>query len=331
MPVALFICTHCYIKALILDPLVAHVNLCCSVFNFAMNKVHFIVNGKNPKSAALADELDKYLARDFSFTVHRTAFAGHARALAQIHAFNCDVLVAVGGDGTIHECVNGLMEAQLELKTSLPCFGVIPSGSGNDFARNFGWNSGVADFIARLKKKQLTFCDLGKVSTRDGIASYFINVADIGLGPAVVEKVDQLPAHWSGKRKFRTTVMKTFFTYRKIESRVTANDFSWSGKTLTVAVANGKYFGSGLGIAPKALINDGLLNVTVVGNVGWLAYLVRLGKLTKAIPLKHPEVHYALVSRIKLEGPGRIELDGELGPTLPVEVQVVKDALQLLT
>jgi diacylglycerol kinase (ATP) len=295
-----------------------------------MLKVHFIVNGRNRKSLAVAEELESYSLPDMLLTVHRTAFAGHARALAYIHSVNCDVLVAVGGDGTTHECANGLMEARGSLKASLPVFGVLPAGSGNDFARNFGWSSQLSHLIDRLRKHETMACDIAKVTARDGKETHFINAADIGIGPEVVEKVDQAPAHWSGKRKFRTTVFKSFFTYQKIHANVIADNFNWSGKTLTVAVANGKYFGSGLGIAPEAVVDDGLLDITVVGNVSWLSYLTRLYKLTKARALHHAEVHYAKSAWVVLEGTGRIELDGELGPMLPVEIQVEKNALQLL-
>jgi diacylglycerol kinase family enzyme len=108
---------------------------------------------------------------------------------------------------------------------------------------------------------------------------------------------------------------------------LTTEEFSIEKKFLTIAFSKGKYFGSGIGISPSSIMNDGYIHLTLIGEVNLLQYLRYLPLLKKAKKIVHPEVSYTTAKTARIAGKGNIELDGELVFELPVELQIVPKAV----
>ncbi len=277
-------------------------------------QVVFIVNGSKRHAKSVVHELAKHASVKFSFDFHFTTLIDNASALAIKYAAASDIIIAVGGDGTLNGCVQGIMEFQIaQPYAQCPSLGLLPYGTGNDFARNFGWTKSIQDFMTKLYRTQFRTINVGIITYKNNVQEFFINEASIGLGPDVVERVNSIPTYWNGNLKFGWAILLAFLTYKKQNAIVESDKFNWNGKALAVVFANGKYFGSGIGIAPEALMDDDLLDVTIIGDVSLFEYLKYLPKLKRCQKIIHPEVHYFKTKQVKIDTTGCIEKDGEMG------------------
>ncbi len=285
-----------------------------------IKRITFIINGSKKKAIEQVRILTQKLGDSYEINVAQTGAKGDGIVLASDWASECDVLVAVGGDGTLNEVVQGVISVDENKRQNLS-IALLPLGSGNDFARNFEWNSSTDALLGRIRGEKANWSDVFAVRNNQGQIEYFINVADAGMGPVVVKNVNKLPSSWNGKLKFGLSILKTFPTYKKATYQVKMDGETWSGKALTIVAANGKYFGSGLGIAPDADLSDGLLEVVIIGNVSILTYLKKISLLRKCQRIDHPEVIYRKARVIEINGPNEMEKDGELGLMLPVRIE----------
>jgi diacylglycerol kinase (ATP) len=267
-----------------------------------------------------SDELDgKYL-----YTTH----AKHAIDLAYQETSEADLIVAVGGDGTCYEVINGITKHQApKIK-----FAVIPTGSGNDFSGLLSPKT-PQEFIAKILSKSFKFIDIGKVELASQKTS-FLNVADIGFGAKVVELLNrQRQRGLGGKASYAIAILRTFFLHKKAFIEIQSADFEFKGKFLMVAFCNGSTFGHGLVINPQAKVNSGKLHLTIIGDVSIITYLLNLNRLKKGIPINHPKVHYFDTEKasIKINGVKQwVEGDGELLGADVNLVYVKPNAIELL-
>jgi diacylglycerol kinase (ATP) len=269
-----------------------------------------------------------------SVDVVETAFTNHAFQLARdLSLKNYEVILAAGGDGTLHQVVNGMMDAN---GTTRPVLGVIPLGSGNDFARTVSVTGDVNQLLELIGKASIKEVDLGKIyyTDADGAAAerYFINVADIGMGPEVVQKVSRAPLVLGSALGYYSSIIRTFFTYRPGNVFVKTKDWSWEGKLRSLAVANGKYYGHGLCVAPEAKIDDHLFNIFICGNVSVMDFIIQSENLKKGRYLSLDDVQYKTGVDIELtsEAVCLIEGDGEVLGQLPARVQMQSVTIRML-
>ncbi|MBX7052892.1 MAG: hypothetical protein K1X54_12710 [Flavobacteriales bacterium] len=294
--------------------------------------IAFIIHGRKKKKATLQGIIDPLLRQGDHAIYLETTHSSHGTTLTQQCYADADVIVPVGGDGLFHECLIGMMQAQVRLSGSISEKVMIPwpCGSGNDFARNYSWKDDVHDVMRRIYSQQNMMADVGQVMDQHGNITYFLNELSLGLGPEVVHHVNRLPAHWSGGLKFGWGVIKAFFTFRKKQVDVSwGHTERYQGKAMAFVMANGKYFGSGLGIAPTADPHDGQLNITIIGNVSLLDYFLQIGKLKSCRPIKHPQVTYAISREIEILSRVALEADGELCGEGPVRIQLLPGVIQL--
>jgi diacylglycerol kinase (ATP) len=267
-------------------------------------------------------------------------FAGHSVELAEASAKKeYDYIIAVGGDGTLHEVLNGYMNASNEnpdLKA--PAFGSLPYGTANDFSRGAKLNGGVTQLLELMEMEQIRKIDIGKIDYTDadgGTKSrYFLNIADVGIGAYVVQKVNKAKKRWGANWTFLKAITETFLTYEQSVINVkTDQGLDWQGKTLTLVAANGKYLGSGLCIAPEAKLDNGRFSVVLMGDVSIKNYVFNLRRIKKGKKLDHPAISYHSASTIEITPEMyscACEADGEFLGYAPLKIEAIYHRINFL-
>jgi len=305
-----------------------------------MGKITFIIHGKIRSRRKVMSEIEQVFKGSHTLEFIQTKAPRDAEGLArEAIASGCDYLIAVGGDGTLNEVVNGYLTSKAE-PSSKPILGVLPFGTGNDFARGSGIRRCTHQLEELIKLKSVKKVDAGllKLTGKDEqrIERYFDNIADLGLGAEVVARVNGVHLRkkiLGGTLTFFISVLLTFLSYRHKMLKVKGDDFEWTGSILGLVVANGRYFGSGLGIAPEARLDDGLFEVIILGKVSILDYLKNFSRLRRCEKIEHPEVFYYKSSKVWAEPVDKrlvAEADGETEGAAPVEFICLTGALPFL-
>lgn len=298
-----------------------------------------ILNGISLNKKVFYHEYFPALSQIFDVEVHETLSQNDAKMLASKFTERYpDVILAAGGDGTLNQVVNGVLKDR-ESETKLPTLGVIPIGSGNDFARGAGLVT-KADHLLRLfsdfKPKVI---DVGTIEYAltprgdgDRARSYFVNVADIGMGPAVVEKVLSSGRPFGSRAAYFKSILSTFLTYKPMVVKAVSPEWTWQGNLRTLAVGNGKYFGHGLCIAPDAQMDDRMFSIFICGNVSALDFIMHTPALRKGKKVLMDEVFYKAATSVELtsERPCRVEGDGEILGWLPASIRIIEKQLNFL-
>jgi diacylglycerol kinase family enzyme len=273
--------------------------------------VQIIVNGSKSRARRYARKLLMRLIKNHEAEVLITRHRGHARSLAKSSAKVSDVIVCIGGDGTISECASGIADAMLESGTVLGCKLLpVAFGTGNDFLRNFHFSDSIEEVELRLQHLSVHACDLFVLTDSTGNTRYFINECSAGLGPAVVRNAEKIPSMIRGSLRFHLAILWTFLRYANERISLRADALTYEAHALAVVFANGKYFGGGIGIAPDAKTDDGVLCVTIIGNVGLTDYLKYLPALKRGEKINHPEIHYFQCIQASVHA-SALETDGE--------------------
>lgn len=249
------------------------------------------------------------------------------------------VVVAAGGDGTVHEVVNGFFDSAGEALGSETRIGLIPLGTGGDFRRTFGFPRDTALAAGILRAGRTRRIDVGRVTFRahDGSegARIFCNIADAGLGGEVVHRVNQGVRLGGGKVTFTLASALSLLGWRNQRLRVEADGVIEEVTAQQVVVANARYYGGGMCIAPRADPDDGLLDLVLVGDVGKLENLRLLPHLRAGT---HLEAGFPITSRrvrrvtvhAERGSPPRVDVDGEQPGRVPATFEVIPAALELI-
>lgn len=238
------------------------------------------------------------------------------------------LVVAVGGDGTVQEVVNGL-----PLDGSGPALGVVPAGSGCDLVRTFGLDRPVEVLVRHLASPHTTPLDVVRTTFigEDGeeVVRHAANAVEIGFGGTVAAVAARLPRRL-GPARYRVGIVAAWGGFRRVGMRISHDGGEHEGRLCNVVVANGQFFGGGLHVAPRALPDDGRLDVQAWG--GTPTDVVRAARLLRdGSHLGRPDVRaWSSASvRIEAETPVRVEADGEpLGRT-PVTCTALRGAVRL--
>lgn len=293
-------------------------------------KVAFIINGSKKLSDSAREAID-YCSADPALEVHvyKTSRSKEAIELAQkCTEDNFESIIAVGGDGTVNEVLNGVMK--VVGKNPILC--VLPNGTGNDFVRGTSLMLNPNELVSALKNKQTNSVDIACVTSSKSVR-YFINIADVGFGGKVVQVLDRQRRFIGGKASYAIAILRAFTGYRRPVLEITTDDFTYKGSVLMVAICNGRIFGDGLTINPFAEMNDGKLNITLLGKVTLFDYVKNLKNLKSGKVINHPEAIYKVSRKVSikvLKGEAVGELDGEFLDTGEIEIDVVANGIQLL-
>jgi diacylglycerol kinase (ATP) len=270
-----------------------------------------------------------------SFTQH----AGHASELtAAALRGGARLILAVGGDGTINECVNGFFDGEQPVAPEA-ALGLVTSGTGGDLRRSFGIGDGPEAAIERLAAGAVRRIDLGRMTFtgHDGALAtrWFANIASFGLSGAVDQAVNRARiAKWfGGSFAFAWCSFTTLLSYRGTPVRLSVDDgFDETVCPSTVAVCNGAYFGGGMNVAPDADPSDGLFHVVVMTDEGPWAALRNAGTIYTGKHVELPSVRVLTGRRIAAaplaaETPVLLDIDGEAPGRLPADFRIVPGAI----
>jgi len=303
----------------------------------------------NPSSASnstadawpkIASELAKYLG---GFEPRFTNGPGDATNIAAEASEKGRLIIACGGDGTISEVANGILAAGGEAE-----LGILPSGTGGDFRKTLGISSRTSEAAKVLRDGQTRIIDVGRVTYSNEAAAlesrYFLGVASFGMSADVIGRVKSDGPQWlptkgprwlRGRVKFGLSMAET--TLKTAATRVIVQLDDHPEQRMTVAnlcIANARFFGGGMKIAPDAKLVDGKLDVISVGDLGAARILANAPRLYTGTHLNIDKVGHTLAKKVtarpvndkELIG---IEVDGELPGFLPATFQVFPRALRV--
>jgi len=250
-----------------------------------------------------------------------------------------EAIAVVGGDGTIHHALNGLMEGDKPLRDDLvliPC----PVGSGQDFAKSV-YGSGRGNLLELLEQGIVRPIDVGRCWYRDTEGqkqlSYFINGFDAGAGADTCIRVNDnngiLKRFLGGKLAFLGVGLAVLLDYKYTKAMVEYDGGREEGEYIIIGVGNGVYVGGGMKMFPGALLDDGELNLLLVEKRGFLRILAAMIPLYRGTVPTLRRVLYCRSTHIHIttQHPIAIELDGEVPGTTDVDLTVIPHAISLLS
>jgi diacylglycerol kinase (ATP) len=265
----------------------------------------------------------------------RTERPGHATELVRAGLREGPrLVVAVGGDGTVNEVVNGFYDGDDAIAAGSE-LAVIPIGTGRDGVRTYGISGKPEKAIALLADGATRTIDLGRATYTSHAGTeesrLFLNIASCGLSGAVAERANRTSKRLGGTPAFLWATIATFAGWKNIPFTVTLDGERRELVANNTIVANGRYFGGGMHIAPDARPDDGELDAIIFGDVGRLDLALNMHRLYRGTILRHPKASHRLARAISVETarPLPIEIDGEQPGVTPVRFEVVPAALRL--
>ncbi len=260
----------------------------------------------------------------------------HATAIAREAAGRYGCIALVGGDGTVNEVANGLIADDRPLRADLT-LGIIPRGTGADFVRTLGIPRDLEGAAERLAMGKVLEIDVGKVRYRspDGSEAvrYFLNEGEIGMGAAASDRVNRSSKRLGGRLSFLRATLITALSYRPHLVNLSLDGAPAQRMLLTnVWLANGQYSGGGIHMAPRARLDDGLLDVVCIGSLSRLQTVIFLPKLRSGAFIDLPQVTYLTARRIEAESevPVLIEVEGEAIGSLPATFELIGERLKVI-
>ncbi len=249
-------------------------------------------------------------------------------------------IIAVGGDGTINEVVNGFfMDERLINPESV--FAIISTGTGRDFAKTLKWPQEIDEQIEHLANTSVFPLDLGKLRflnfNGEETTRYFVNIASFGLSGATDRAVNSYLRlkQYNGKVAFFLGMLQALLTYKNKPVRLKIdNQFDDVLEIKTVAVCNGQYFGSGMHISPNSQINDGWFDVIVIPGITTLELLMNVSKVYSGTHLNHPKIRVFRAQKVMAypahkAGEVLLDVDGEVPGYLPATFEIVPQAINV--
>ncbi|MFO1527887.1 MAG: diacylglycerol kinase family protein [Turneriella sp.] len=304
----------------------------------------FIVNpqaggGKSDKQlkALLAEIESIYGNAKIQFTERKL----HATELARTAVQNgAELIVAVGGDGTISEVAAGFFDAKgkaLKPLKQAPALGILPAGSGSDYARTLGIPRSSAIALQILQTKHTRTMDAGLVefTGNDGKPTkrVFINIADVGIGGEVVDILERQGKRLGAFISYQIATLRGLIGYKNKHLQIVLDKKQkFDGVYNGVIVALGKYFGSGMKIAPDAQPDDGLFDVVMLGEMSKLEMIAKMQKVRSGTHIfeKNITVHRAKHVSIISDSKALLDCDGEMPGECPAEFTLLPGTLKVV-
>lgn len=291
-------------------------------------------NGKGKKDW---DRISEIFSREkISIAPHFTQNKGAAKEITIEAAQNgFRKIISVGGDGTLNEVVNGIF-SQNVCSPSDFTLGLIPVGTGNDWGRMFGIPLMYEGAVAAIRDCKVIPHDIGVVSYYSGNEqhkNYFINIAGLGFEAVVVKKTNrQKDKGRSNKAIYFYNLLTSLLSYRNTDADIIINGKKTTSRVFSINVGNGRFCGGGMRQTPDALPDDGLLDITVIRDMGKIEIIKSLKLLYDGTILSHPKVDGYRATNLRVESKSLLyaEADGEsLGHT-PAEFSIIPKGINIV-
>jgi len=246
------------------------------------------------------------------------------------------LVVAVGGDGTASEVVDGLTSVR-STRDPDPLFGFVPRGTGGDLRRTLGLPQDLDEAARVLASRNALVCDLGRIELvgHEGNPQvrHFVNVAGFGIAGVVSGEVNRGLKLGSGKLSFMLASAKALIRWSDRRVRWRADGGPWREEAITsLSVCNGRYFGGGMKVAPDAQIDDGLFDVVVWSGLGLADFLTKKKMLYDGTHVTLPNTRVLRARTVEAEAVGDevlIDVDGEQPGRLPARIEILPAALRV--
>jgi len=287
-------------------------------------RVIILVNpnaGRGKGRSVLREALEVIRRQGVATDVQESRDARHLLALArQAAAEKPDAVVSLGGDGTQHYVLNGIMGSEIPL-------GVIPCGSGNDFARGLGIPTRVRAAAEAVCAGNTRRVDLGRVGS-----TVFSCIAGAGFDSVVTRYANERVRRLKGSLAYAWSILRSLENYRPEPLEVVSDVQRYSGEVIFAVVGNNVSYGGGIHLTPHARLDDGLLDVCIVPYLGKWELLSWVPSAYRGRHLRHPRIVYFQARKISFRSTSRLELfgDGEFMQELPVDIEVVPRALPVI-
>lgn len=289
--------------------------------------IYFIVNpvSGNGKTLKIIPKIIDYLSKNqIKYEIVHTEYKNHAVEIAKQSKKNNNIkmIVAVGGDGTLHEIVNGLYPSEIPL-------GYIPAGTGNDFAREMDIPRDPIQALKRVLKMQTKKIDLGKINDH-----YFINVTSMGFDGEVAKTANQSKLkHIFGRLVYIYGIIKVLLTFRPKEITLVVDDKVIFYKNVwLIAIANNRFYGGGMEICPKAVNDDGEFDICVIKDLSHFQFLRLFPTIFSGKHINLPYVDTIRVKRIEVKTNEEltIQSDGEILGNISLRLKIIKQGLNVI-
>lgn len=289
-------------------------------------KAAFIVNntaGRNRTFKIWPQLEPKLREKEPDFAVFFTPFKGAGTEVAgKLQNEGFQRMIVVGGDGTLHEVINGINPKQVTI-------GIIPTGTGNDFCRSMGIPLDPFAAVDYIFSNQIQAIDLGCVNGRR-----FINIAGIGFDAEVAKEVNEnrVLQYLSGTAAYLIAVFIKLFRYKNVPATVSIDSKKIESNLFLAAVGNANYYGGGMKIVPQAVINDGLFHLCIGQDINFFDAVVILPKIFSGRHTEHPKVSFMSGRSVTLtsEKPLAVHADGEIVSVTPASFNILPSCLRIL-
>jgi YegS/Rv2252/BmrU family lipid kinase len=275
------------------------------------------------------------------FVEHITDKPGDAVAVTREHIRNgTDFVVAVGGDGTLNEVVNGYLNSDGGALNPAAMLGLLPSGTGSDFSRSLGWGP-ARDCVAAIARRDSRMIDAAVLESMNGagewVTRYFVNAATFGLGGDTASFVnewrDKLPRWIGGRPRFALAVIRALARYKNTPVRISIDgNTSINAASNLLVVGNGRFAGGGMMLAPDARFDDGAFDLIIADGATRLDVIRELPRIRRGKHLLNPRVRSALAREVAVESavPMAIEADGEPAGVTPARIRVLPGVIRFI-
>jgi len=306
-----------------------------------MKQIAFILHGKIKRQEKIIAAVKATFGDTVQLIFAVTQHANHAAELApEMVDTGATHIICLGGDGSLNEVINGIMSAYENgyiTKNGKVRVGLLPYGTGNDFARTVGVLNDIVLLKNWIEEDSFRQIDLGWAEFFDAAGKktnrYFVNITDLGIGGLIAHRLSSSTKFWGPTITYQWSILTALFTYKNRPVKIEADSFNYEGSIMSLIVANGKFFGGGMGIAPDALVDDGLFSVAIIGAITVFEYLKNLGNIKKSRKIAHPEIKYLKASEIAVEsssGPLPVDMDGEFIGYSPMRLRILPEAISFI-
>ncbi len=296
-----------------------------------MNKRAILLYNPKAGHGAIKSYLDditkKVQELGYKLTLYRSTAPGAIKEYIKEHITekNTQLILISGGDGTINECITGMLEKGIDIPLL-----ILPLGTANDFANSAGIPIELNACLDLLEDGELSYIDVGKANEK-----YFINVCNMGLFSGVSHTVDLEMKKKFGRLAYYAKGIEELQNYQAMDMTITTKEEVLSGKFILVLVFNGKGAGGLLKLAEEAEIRDGVFNIVCIRDMNLFDVPGLFIKVLQGEHLKDPKVEYITTNKVTIQchnGEQKqfvTDVDGEEGPSFPMEIKVISNKLRV--